>query len=235
MADRRITCGIVALLVVLLAACASQVAAPPPQEARGPADFPDGSYRQLVAQRKPVFQVDSVASLVTVEVRRSGSLAQFGHDHVIASRDVSGYIAPDEQRADLFLPLDALVVDEPALRVQSGLVSQPSADDIAGTRRNMLEKVLETGQYPFVQVAIRASDTGTSARALRVSVTLHGMTRIVEPDLRFETSPDTMEVTGAFPIAQSEFGIVPFAILGGAIAVQDRISISFRLRAVRVH
>jgi hypothetical protein len=61
------------------------------------------------------------------------------------------------------------------------------------------------------------------------------MTRIVEPDLRFETSPDTMEVTGAFAIAQSEFGIVPFAILGGAIAVQDRMSISFRLRAVRVH
>lgn len=234
MADRSVRSRVTALLVVLLAACASQVAPPPTQQARRPADFPDGFYRQLAAQGKPVFAADSAASLVTIEVRRSGSLAQFGHDHVIASREVSGYIAPDEQHADLFLPLEGLVVDEPALRAQAGLDTQPSADDIAGTRRNMVDKVLETGRYPFAQVTIRPADAETSPSALRVSVTLHGTTQIVESDLKLDTSRDTMEVTGAFAIEQSKFGIVPFSILGGAIAVQDRVAISFRLHAVRM-
>jgi hypothetical protein len=44
-----------------------------------------------------------------------------------------------------------------------------------------------------------------------------------------------MDVTGTFAIEQSKFGIAPFSILGGAIAVQDRVSISFRLRALRMH
>jgi hypothetical protein len=234
LADRRFTRSIVALLVVLLAACATQVA-PPPQETRRPADFPEALYRQLAAQGKPVFQVDSAASHATIEVRRSGSLAQFGHDHVIASHDVAGYVAPDERRADLFVSLDTLAVDEPALRAQAGFDTQPSADDIAGTRRNMLEKVLESGQYPFVQIAIRGADAAASPPALQVSVTLHGTTRIVEPELRLETSSDSMDVTGTFAIEQSKFGIVPFSILGGAIAVQDRVIISFRLHALRVH
>jgi len=235
LADRRFTRSIVAILVVLLAACASQVAPPPLREAGKPADFPDAFYRQQVAQGKPVYQVDPAASLVTIAVRRSGSLAQFGHDHMIASHDVSGNIAPDEQRADLFLPLDTLIVDEPALRAQAGLDTQPSAEDITGTQRNMQDKVLETGRYPYVQIAITGSDAGASPPALRTTVTLHGVTQIVEPDLKIDTKPDTMDVTGTFAIEQSKFGIAPFLILGGAIAVQDRVGISFRLHALRMH
>ena len=68
---------------------------------------------------------------------------------MIASHDVAGFIAPGEGRADLYVPLDALVVDEPALRSEIGLDTQPSAADIEGTRRNMLEKVLETDRYPY--------------------------------------------------------------------------------------
>ena len=52
-------------------------------------------------------------SRIVIEVRRGGTLAQLGHDHVVVSHDVAGYVAPAEGRADLYVRLDRLVVDEP--------------------------------------------------------------------------------------------------------------------------
>ncbi len=234
MADRRITRALAAILVALLAACASQVAPPPQVGKAEPAGFPAAHYRQLLAQGKPVFRVDPARSLVLAVVRRAGALAQFGHDHVVASHDVAGYIAPEDGRADLYVPLDAMLVDEPALRAGAGFDTQPSAADIAGTRRNMLDKVLETGRHPYALIAVSDYGAGAATHRPTVALTLHGVTHLVEAASHLEQAAGEISVTGAFAIDQSRFGIEPFSILGGAIAVQDRVSITFRLRARRM-
>lgn len=234
MAERRITRGVAAILLALLAACASQVAPPPQAEKPGPAGFPDAHYRRLLEQGKPVYRVDPARSLLLIVVRRGGALAQFGHDHVVASHDLAGYIAPDEGRADLYVPLDAMVVDEPALRAAAGFDTQPSAADIAGTRRNMLDKVLETGRHPYALIAVNDNGAGATTHRPRVAVTLHGATHLVEAASQLEQAADEITVTGALAIDQSRFGIAPFSILGGAIAVRDRVDITFRIRARRM-
>jgi hypothetical protein len=38
---------------------------------------------------------------------------------------------------------------------------------------------------------------------------------------------------GAFRVLQSDFGITPFSIGGGAIAVADAVDVSFEIRAAR--
>jgi hypothetical protein len=233
-ADRRIKLGVIAVLAVLLAACASQVVAPPEIEKRGPVEFPEGYYQRLLAQGKAVFRVDPARSLVVIEVRRGGSLAQFGHDHVIASHDVAGYIVPDGGRADLYVPLDALVVDEPALRAEAGFDTQPSPADIAGTRRNMLDKVLETDRHPYALIAVNDRVTGGIEQQLRVALTLHGITGFVDVAAQFEQAADEVSATGTMVVDQSRFGIAPFSILGGAISVQDRVNITYRIRARRM-
>ena len=234
MADRRAALGVIAAVAALLAACAAQVTAPPEATSRVPADFPDGYYQRLLTQGKPLFRVDPAHSLVVIEVRRGGSLAQFGHDHVIASHDVAGYIAADGGRADLYVPLDALVVDEPALRAEAGFDTQPSPADIAGTRRNMLERVLETDRHPYALIAVDDGMARGSGEQLQVAVTLHGTTRIVDATAQVENTADEISVTGTIAVDQSQFGIAPFSILGGAIAVQDRVNITFRIRARRM-
>lgn len=234
MADRRITPSVAAVYLIFLVGCVSQIAAPPSIDKREPAEFPGAYYRGLLAQGKPVFRVDPTSSLVVIEVRREGSLAQFGHDHVVASHDVAGSIAPDQGRADLWVPLDALVVDEPELRAEAGFITQPSPGDIAGTRRNMLEKILETDRHPYAVISVTEVGAGGSAKQLRVVITLHGMTRSLDTVAQFETSAAEALVTGTIAVDQSDFGIVPFSVFAGAIAVQDRLSIAFRLRAHRV-
>jgi len=231
--DSRITLGVAAVLAALIAACATRVAAPPEVEKRGPVNFPALYYQRLAAQQKPVFRVDPKHSLAVIEVRRAGSLARFGHDHLVASHDVAGYIAPDEGRADFYVPLDSLVVDEPALRAEAGFDTQPSPADIAGTRRNMLEKVLETGRHPYALIAVNTGVAGGSAQRLKVAVTLHGTTRTVDAEAQFHEAADDVAVTGTIAIDQSRFGIAPFSVLGGAIAVRDRVNIRFRIRAPR--
>ncbi len=217
-------------MAALVAACAVQVA-PPPTDTDRPADFPEAFYRGLAPQDGPVYRVDPARSHVVVVVRRGGSLARLGHDHVVASHDVGGFVAPALGRADLYVPLERLTVDEPVLRAEVGLDSTPSATDIAGTRRNMLEKVLEAGRFPFATVTV-ARSSGDGPLMNRVELTLHGVTRVIEPQLQFRSTGKEVEATGRFAIDQSQFGIVPFSILGGAIAVQDRLDIAFKIVGV---
>jgi hypothetical protein len=232
-ADRRIFLAVAAAFSALLVGCAAQVAAPGIDK-QEPAEFPGAYYRGLLAQGRPVFRVDPSRSLVVIEVRRGGSLAQFGHDHVVASHDVVGNVAPDEGRADLWMPLDALVVDEPALRAEAGFDTQPSPDDIAGTRSNMVERVLETDRYPFALVSLNEVGVNGGAKRLRVTITLHGITRSVETEAQLDKSADEVSAAGTIAIDQSQFGITPFSVFGGAIAVQDRLNVTFRIRARRM-
>src|SRR6266851_8815181 len=147
-----------ALVALMLAGCAAPVRKPATAPAGPPADFPEGYYREALAQGKPVFRVDPAESLVVIEVHRSGSLARLGHDHVVASHEVGGYVAPDEGRADLYVALERMAVDEAALRAEAGLDTQPTESDIEGTRANMLVRVLEADKFPFALIRVRGAD-----------------------------------------------------------------------------
>jgi len=234
LANLRIALWAGVVIAALLPACATKVEAPPPATSAKPAEFPEAYYQGIAARGSPVFRIDPARSLVVIVARRGGSLTKFGHDHVISSHDVAGFIAPGEGRADLYVPLDALVVDEHELRSEIGLDTQPSAADIAGTRRNMLEKVLETDRYPYATIAVSDHPVGGSAQPLRVAIALHGITRPIEAPVQFRSAGDEVTATGSLAIEQSQFGIVPFSILGGAIAVQDRVNITFQVVATRV-
>jgi YceI-like domain len=222
--------GIVAAVVALLAACAPTSTAPPSLLPGALPDFPDAYYRQLQARGSPVFRVDAERSQVVIEVRRGGSLAQLGHDHVVASHEVNGNVAPDEGRADFHVRLDDLAVDEPGLRAEAGFTTQPDAEDIAGTRRNM-HRVLETERYPYVLLRVTGAAAEGMSEPVRLDVTLHGVTRPVDAIASWAVTRDEFSVSGTFAIDQSAFGITPLSILGGAITVQDRLRISFRIVA----
>ena len=165
-----------------------------------------------------------------IEVRRGGALARLGHDHVVASHDVDGYALPGAKRADVYVPLATLSVDEPALRAEAHFDTQPTADDIAGTRRNMRDRVLEVARYPFARIAVRS----VGADFVDADITLHGATRRFHLPVHAEIGADTIDVSGEITVRQTDFGIVPLSVLGGAVQVQDALSIRFTLRARRV-
>lgn len=222
-----------ALLALMLAGCAPLVRERAPAAAP-PADFPEGYYREAAVQGRPVFRVDSPESLVVIEVRRGGSLARLGHDHVVASHEVGGYVAQDEGRADLYVQLERFEVDEAALRAEAGFDTQPTESDIEGTRANMLEKVLEADKFPFALVRVSGVDARQRDVTLSLAITLHGATRTLQAPAQVDVDAGEMSVTGRLSFDQTDFGITPYSLLGGAIAVQNRVDLRFRIRARRL-
>jgi hypothetical protein len=51
---------------------------------------------------------------------------------------------------------------------------------------------------------------------------------------RIDADADQMSVTGRFSFDQTDFGITPYSLLGGAIAVKNGVELRFRMRARRL-
>lgn len=224
---------LMAALLALITACSQPAQETTSLSARNlpPADFPEAVYAQAAAHGQRVLQIDSAHSLLVITVRRGGTLARLGHDHVIASHALQGYVQPEQGRADLFVALDKLSVDEPALRAQAGLDSQPSTADIAATRANMLGKVLQTSQFPFARIHVQTPPNADGEVTLALDLTLHGVTRSLSVPAQLRDERDGLHITGELSFDQSNFGITPFSILGGAIQVKDRLELRFDVQA----
>jgi hypothetical protein len=231
MRSKALRAGVAAALSTMLAGCAPFLRGPAPAPAAPLADFPEAYYQEAAARGKPVFRVDPAESLVVIEVRRAGSLARLGHDHVVASHEVGGYVAPDEGRADLYVALERLAVDEAALRAEAGFDTQPTEPDIERTRANMLGKVLEAEKFPFALIGVAGANAKEKKTTLVVAITLHGHTRTLQGPAEIEADAEKMSVTGRLSFDQTDFGITPYSLLGGAIAVQNRVDLRFRIIA----
>ncbi|MDO8034108.1 YceI family protein [Janthinobacterium sp. SUN128] len=221
---------LLACACALLAACTPF--APPPAASLPAAPVPAPAMQAPAWQQRgvQVLHIVPQESLLTITVRRGGALARLGHDHVIASRNLQGVVAPAPGRAAFQFRLDEMSVDEESLRQAAGLTTTPSADAIAGTRHNMLVRVLEAERYPWVRIDARR--TGNK-EVLEADITLHGVTRTLQLPVRIEQAADgrRLQASGSLLLKQSDFGIVPFAVLGGAMAVQDQMELAFRITA----
>jgi len=157
----------------------------------------------------------------------------------VASRDIRGFVllSADVQqgRADLYVPLDTMTVDEPALRAQADFQTQPSLVDIENTRRNMLDKTLESTRYPFAVLHLTPRPGQLLPNiSVNADITLRGNTRTQVVPVDIEASAGLLRISGQFGLHQSEYGIAPYSVLGGALQVQDRIDIRFELYATRL-
>ena len=214
------------LLLVFLAGCAAPPVAAPPVPAQ---EFSEAWYLQTESAGKKILHVDAQQSLIAITVHRGGRLARLGHDHVVASRGVTGFAALDEARADFHFRLDEMTVDEPTLRREAGFDTQPPDDAIDGTRRNMLTTVLEAARYPFV--LLHAERVARDDSMLRLTVTLHGVTRTMDVPTQIENTSNGLVASGRLSLLQSDFGITPMSVMGGAIQVLDQMDLRFRIVA----
>jgi hypothetical protein len=222
------------LLLAVLGACT-----PALQPPAGPEPAPsldDEFYRAAATRGERVYRIDTARSLGTVRTYRAGALARIGHDHVIASRDLRGYVVlpadPRAARADLLLPLDTLSVDKPALRAVLGLTSTPTAADIEGTRTNMLDRTLDAVRYPYLSIRLGGITGALPVLAADADIRLHGRTHRQSIGFDVDTGGGELRVTGQFILKQTDFGIAPFSVLGGALQVADGLEVRFEILAV---
>jgi hypothetical protein len=226
-----------ALSLFTLSGCPSPPRAPPP------APTPPALPAPHVGTP---FEILPRSSLLTILVYRGGALASAGHNHVIASHDLSGTIfIPSEilqSSFEVHIPVATLTVDEPALRAQQSAADfPPDVSDGAkeGTRRNMLgEALLDAERNPEIVLRSVQLEGSRGAAADPVTVTaqvqstVRGQQRTFRAPVRYRLSgAGTLEASGEFPLRQSELGLTPFSAMLGALQVQDEMRVSFHIVA----
>lgn len=221
--------------ILMLAAC-QQPEKPDTTTALPP--FPADIYLEAHARAESVFEVDRSNSEATILVRREGALARLGHDHAIVARPLEGYvlIAGDsgQSRADLRVYAVDLQVDPPQARQALGLDTQPSPEDIQGTRKNMLSKVLDAGNWPEIRIALRGLEPAGENSVLQSSISIRGVTRSQSIPVQIQQSADGLESRGRLTIRQTDFGIEPLSALGGGLRVGDEVQVEFLVLAKRL-
>jgi len=229
-------------VAALLTACTAPVQGPQVTPVTSVPEIPDTRYHEARQQGLQVFKIDSRRSLITVSVYRDGPLARLGHDHVVASRNIEGLVRlaavpPDpatsiptddvvQSRTDFRIPLLKLSVDEPELRAIFGLTTTPSEKAIAGTRRNMHEKVLQTDNWPWLTGHAVWLGGELAQSTLGLEINLHGVSWRTKIAAQINSTGDELRVKSQLILKQSDFGIEPFTALGGGLSVKDELDVS---------
>ena len=132
------------LLVLVFVGC-SQIDAPPVTSAQTQtaSDGATGLIAPTSANEQR-WRIDPRTSMALIYTYKGGKLARFGHNHVIAAHALTGTVILTEtvsgSRFALTIPVSELSVDEAPLRRRASAAfdSEPSPEDIAATRTNML-------------------------------------------------------------------------------------------------
>jgi len=217
-------------LALLLAGCPTRTrepSAPPTPQPVQPAPTAEGRPYDVVPGE----------SLLTIQVYRGGTLARVGHNHVIASHDLTGQVVlnddPSKSSFRIQFPVASLTVDEEPLREQAGPDFPPGVPDSAkeGTKKNLLGPALLDGEtYPTISLAsgLLESVEGGSLNA-QVQVTVRDQTRTVPVTIRYEKQDGRLLATGELPLKQSDLGLKPFSVMMGALEVKDEMTVRFSI------
>lgn len=208
-----------------------------PARAQSESESLQTTYARLAQDGGKVFTLEPAASSVRIYVFRDGRAARLGHNHVLSAPHFTGFMllpttGAADARFDVEFRLDELEIDNPDHRAGLGAafasVLTPAA--IAGTREHMLgDSNMQAGQFPLVRIhCLRI--TGESPRyAAQVAVQMHGVTRDQWVALTVTGLPERLAVSGAFVLRQTDFGIHPYSVAGGLLAVKDEVVIDFSL------
>ena len=176
------------------------------------------------------YLLDKGASRFTVRAFASGMLSALGHNPTIAIRDFTGEVN-----------LDPAAPGQASLRLQIRADSLEVIDEIKSRDRKEIEstmnqKVLESSNYP----AVTFEGTATSADQLgegryRVSMSgnlsLRGVTRNLPLTAQATLAGDMLRAYGEFSILQSNYGIPPVIVAGGALKLKDELKFTFDIVA----
>jgi hypothetical protein len=222
--------------LLMLAGCAGR----PAREPDSPSAVPVAPSTEGSAVRREgrPYAVVANESLLTVLVFRGGALAKAGHNHVIASHALTGtaWVPDDPARAsfEVHAPVNEFTIDEPTLRALEGKEFAAEVPDSAreGTKKNMLsEPMLDGARFPEVVLKSERLEPGSEGMLAQVSVAIRGQNHTVTVPVRYVIKANEVRAQGQFALKQTDLGLTPFSLLGGALRVEDEMTVKFSVVA----
>lgn len=174
------------------------------------------------------YVIDTRASRLTVQVFATGALAALGHNPKIGIRSFSGGVDfnPEIPEASGF-----------RLSMQSSSMSV--LDDVSDKDRREMERMmndqaLEAAKYPEIlyespAVSVTRLETTLYSATLNGNLSFHGTTRSQPVNARIAEFGEMLRTSGDFTLRQSDYGIKPISVAGGALKVKDELKFSFEM------
>jgi polyisoprenoid-binding protein YceI len=176
------------------------------------------------------FVIHTRASRFTVRAFATGILSAMGHNPTIGIRTFNGEMKfdPEQLRASGF----QLVIKSSSLGVQDDI----SDKDRREMERLMNDEVLETSKFPEIRYEasnISVTKMGDSLFSAKLdgALTFHGVTHRESIITRVALMNAMLRASGEFSLNQSNYGIKPVSVAGGALKLKDELKLSFEIVA----
>jgi polyisoprenoid-binding protein YceI len=178
------------------------------------------------------FALDGRQSDLTVRVYKKGVFSAFAHDHFLHPQRWRGTLffnpeRPAETRAEVIIDAASLVDRQPKL-------SERDRAKVEAQIRS--PAVLDAQRFAEIRFTLEGLALGPPGDERRGTLTgtlqLHGVSRRVTIATVASTSQAGVRARGRVELRQSDFGIHPARMAGGAIAVQDRVTVELDVRFV---
>lgn len=185
-----------------------------------------------VSAKGDAYSIDSQQSKLEIHVSKEGAFKVFGHDHLISAQQVSGQAQFDPQNiaqssVRLRIYTKSITVIDPG-------ESEKDRHEVQATMEG--EKVLDVSKFP----EITFTSNGVSAAkktpdgwelTLAAKLNLHGVEKSVSFPLHIHTEASELRGQGELSILQTDYGITPVKVGGGAVKVKDKLKITFNIVA----
>lgn len=179
------------------------------------------------------YRIESGRSNFIVKVGAAGLLSSLGHDHTIKIASFTGSVkinpdALDQSSMTMSVRTNSLTV------IDTGI----SDSDRKEVQSNMLDKVLEVGQFPtatFNSTKVTGLQrNGNDAKlTLEGDLNLHGVQRHIAIPMTVTMSGDQLHARGEIGLKQTDYKIVPFSAGMGSVKVKDEVRLTFDIAAVQ--
>ena len=162
-----------------------------------------------------VIPMDTAKSKLTVFVYKEGLFAFAADNHEVYTPIVSGSLDQTSKTVDLTIDATKMQVQDP-----------PSRRD--KVQANMLgPDVLDVANYPKITFHSSKIETADPDHwTVTGDLTLHGQTRPITLQV-VRTDPNTF--SGSVMVRQTDFGISPIKIAGGAVRVKNDVKVEFTI------
>jgi polyisoprenoid-binding protein YceI len=176
------------------------------------------------------YLIDKNASRFTVQAFATGILSGFGHNPKIGMREYEGEI---QFAAETYDPaMVRVTVGTGAMEV----LDEMKSDDRKKLEQTMYEEVLEvqrfpTASYESTQITVQKLSGDLLLAHLTGELSFHGVRRSHSFDARVTRMGAMLRISGEFSLRQSDYGIRPVSIAGGALRLKDEIRFNFEIVA----
>ncbi|MGA9586780.1 MAG: YceI family protein [Terracidiphilus sp.] len=176
------------------------------------------------------YVIDARASRFTVQAFATGILSAMGHNPTIGIRNFSGDVDfdPEHSQASGF----KLSMKSNSL----GVIDDISDKDRREIEKMMNEQVLESARSPEIvyeapTITVARLEGALYSATLIGTLSFRGITRNQTVSARIAAFDEMIRASGEISLNQSDYGIKPVSVAGGALKVKDELKLSFEMVA----